>query len=225
LWNKKAGHAVFFCTNANHGELQESAMIENAGGNLSARLRRAAGFAVAASAMLTAGAAHANSANSTVLVPPKDLPELARQSGESMFLYDTIDGRAILYIEQNRGAQLASFDVTDPAHIKSEGLRPLDASGAFDFVAPAGDRAELVRYRQGRGDAILDLHNTPTLKKITDGGANPQELNRAFDAKQGREEITKADTGTTFVLAENGLIVIRRPDVEWLHQLMVIPPN
>jgi hypothetical protein len=200
-------------------------MIENTGGHLSVRLRRAAAFAVAASAMLAGGAVHANSANSIVVVPPKDLPELARQSGESMFLYDTIDGRAILYIEQNRGTQLASFDVTDPVHIKSQGSRPLEASGPFDFVAAAGDRAELVRYRQGQGDAILDLHNTPTLKKITDAGVNSQETNRAFDVKQVREEITKADTGTTFVLAENGLSVIRRPDVEWLHQLMLIPPN
>jgi hypothetical protein len=127
--------------------------------------------------------------------------------------------------ERNRGAQLASFDVTDPAHIKSEGLRSLYASGPFDFVAPAGDRAEFVKYRQGLGDAILDLHSTPTLKNITDGVANPQDLTCAADAKQVPEEITKADTGTTFVLAENGLIVIRRPDVEWLHQLMAIPPN
>jgi hypothetical protein len=196
----------------------------NALDNVSKRLRHAA-LAIAASGSVAAGAAHANPANSTVLVPPQDLPELARQSGESMFLHDTIDGRSILYIEQNRGAQLASFDVTDPAHIRSEGSRSLDASGPFDFVAPAGDRAEFVRYRQGLGDAILDLHNAPTLKNITDGVANPQDLNRVFDATQVHEEVTKADTGTTFVLTENGLIVIRRPDVEWLHQLMAIPPN
>jgi hypothetical protein len=199
-------------------------MKANAFDNLSTRLRRTA-MAIAACGSVAAGAAHANPANSTVLVPPQDLPELARQSGESMFLYDTIDGRSILYVEQNRGAQLASFDVTDPAHIKSEGLRSLDASGPFDFVAPAGDRAEFVRYRQGQGDAILDLHNTPTLKKVTDDAVNPLEFTRGIDAKPVPVQITKADTGTTFVLAENGLIVVRRPDVEWLHQVMAISPN
>jgi len=40
-----------------------------------------------------------------------------------------------------------------------------------------------------------------------------------------REEVTKTDTGTTFMHAENGLNVIRRPTVEWTHQMMVIPPN
>ncbi|MGA2838860.1 MAG: hypothetical protein ABSG18_01585 [Steroidobacteraceae bacterium] len=33
--------------------------------------------------------------------------------------------------------------------------------------------------------------------------------------KQVREEVTNAGTGTTFLLTENGLYLIRRPAVEW----------
>jgi hypothetical protein len=179
--------------------------------DLSKRRRRAA-FAIAACGM-AAGGVHASPDYSTVVVSPAELPEPARQGGEAMLLRDTIDGRTILYVEQDRGTRLATFDVTDPAHVTSEGSQPLDASGPFDFTAATGDGAELVKYRQGQGDALLDLHQAPKLTPVD--GFNLQI----------RQEITKTDTGTTFVLAENGLYVIRRPAVEMLHQLMAIPPN
>jgi hypothetical protein len=51
------------------------------------------------------------------------------------------------------------------------------------------------------------------------------ELDRLFDVKQVRAQMTRTDTGTTFMLTENGLYLIRRPTVEWTHQLMEIPPN
>ena len=37
--------------------------------------------------------------------------------------------------------------------------------------------------------------------------------------------MTRTDTGTTFMLMEDGLYVTRRPAEEWIHQLMEIPPN
>jgi hypothetical protein len=110
---------------------------------------------------------HANPSNEIVLVPPTDLPTLARQSGEAMFLHDTWDGRTPLYVEQREGAQLAIFDVTDPAHVKGEGSVQLNVAGPFDFVADLGERAELVRFRGGQGDAVLDLRRVPTLKKVS----------------------------------------------------------
>ena len=148
------------------------------------------------------------------------------------------------------GARLATFDVTDPVHIKGEGAVPLDASGPFDFVSPLGTKAELIRFRQGHQDAVLDLHKEknanlkpiqePTLQgPITRLGddaftvasqaagmqpvrdiqvvetANTQNLSHVFDVKQVREEVTNAGTGTTFLLTENGLYLIRRPAVEW----------
>jgi hypothetical protein len=54
-----------------------------------------------------AASLRANSSSSVVLVPPADLPDLARQGGEAMFLSETFDGRTRLYVEQNQGAQLA----------------------------------------------------------------------------------------------------------------------
>jgi len=221
------------------------------------RLRRAA-RAIVTCGLMAASAAHANSSDNIVLVPPTELPALARQTGEAMFLHDTIDGRTLLYVEQNHGARLATFDVTDPVHITGKGSVRLDASGPFDFVSPLGDHAELVRYRQSHDDLVLDLPRTkdPQLKMVqglriggpittlgSDGiavsgeaKAGPRDyqvvetaysddLNRVFDVKQVREEVTKTDTGTMFMLTENGLYVIRRPAVEWNHEMRVISPN
>jgi hypothetical protein len=103
-----------------------------------------------------------------ILVRPKDLPELARQVGEAMFLHETGDGRTLLYLEQNGGTHLAVFDVTDPSHVKEEASVQLGAPGPFDFVSAIGDRTEVVRFRQGQGVAVLDLHtlNVPTMKIV-----------------------------------------------------------
>ena len=232
-------------------------MKGNAKNQPSTRLRRTA-TAMVTCGLMTAASAHADSTGDMVLVPPTDLPVLARQTGESMFLHDTIDGRTLLYIEQNHGARLATFDVTDPVHIIGKGSVRLDASGPFDFVSPLGDQAELVRYRHGHDEAVLDLPTMkdPQLRTVPglksgrpvaalgrDGFAvsgqaeasprdyqmvdtvHSDEINCVSDVKQGREQVTKADTGTTFMLTENGLYVIRRPAVEWNHQMMATPSN
>src|SRR5580698_1005504 len=193
---------------------------------------------------------YANPSNAIVLVRPTELPTMARQSGEAMFLHDTGDGRVFLYIEQREGAQLAIFDVTDPAHVRGEGSVQLDAAGRFDFVADLGKRGELVRFRGDQGEAVLDLHKTPVLKKvpglntrnstilladddsrftgrainpalgqsirdykIIQSGDSPND-DRIVEVKQVHQEVTNADTGTTFLLAENGLYMIRRPALE-----------
>jgi hypothetical protein len=103
-----------------------------------------------------------------ILVRPTDLPELARQDGQAMLVHETGDGRTLLYVEQSDGARLAVFDVTDPSHVKEEVSVQLGASGPFDFVCPLGDRAEVVRFRQGQGVAVLDLvkAKTPTIKVV-----------------------------------------------------------
>jgi len=44
--------------------------------------------------------------------------------------------------------------------------------------------------------------------------SSSRDLNPVFDVKQVREELTKQDTGTTFLLTERGLYLIRRPDAE-----------
>ncbi|MDP9007557.1 MAG: hypothetical protein M3N91_02435 [Pseudomonadota bacterium] len=206
-------------------------------------------IAIVFGAMLAAPITYAIPSNKIVLVPPTDLPVLARQSGEAMFLHDTKDGRTLLYVEQRQGAQLAIFDVTDPAHVKGEGSAQLDAVGPFDFVASLGERAELVRFRQGQGEAVLELRKIPTLKKVqglelqrstkltSDGTAKitapvidlamapsardyqvlqtgRSQDDRVIEVKQVRQEATRPDTGTTFLLAEKGLYLIRRPALE-----------
>ena len=224
-------------------------MNEHVNSKLSKYLRRVA-ISIVASGTVAAPAAYARPSNNLIVVPPTDLPELARQTGEAMLLHEAINGRTLLYIEQNQGARLAIFDVTDPRHVKGEGSVQLDAPGPYDFVSTLGNRAELVRFRHGQGDAVLDLHKVkaPSLKSVQgltlqgptmplgDDGftvtsqadaavqstrdyqvvdtANSQELNRVFDVKRVREEIANGDTGTTFLLAEDGLYLIRRPVVE-----------
>jgi hypothetical protein len=216
----------------------------------SAKSSRQTAMAIIAFGLVAATAVHAKPFNKIVLVPPTTLPALARQSGDAMLLHETADGRTFLYIEQNQGATLATFDVTDPAHIKDLGSVRLDASGPFDFVSPLGKQAELIRFRQRHEDAVLDLHGEkgPKLHAVSgltlqgsithlgDDGftvtgpapqiqsardvqvvetANPPDVSHVFDVKQVREEVTNTDTGTTFLLTENGLFLIRRPAVEW----------
>lgn len=223
------------------------------GGKPSMRFRVA--IAIVASGIMAATGIQAKASDTIVLVPPKDLPEMSRRSGEAMLLHESIDGRTLLYVEQIQGSGLATFDVTDPSHIKAEGTVELHA-GPFDFVSPLGDRAELIRFRQGHEEAVLDLHKEtlPTLKSLHTsqdtvkplgnhadsvtsqateldrdyqviGTGNFRDLNRVFEVKQVRAEMTNAATGTTFLLTENGLYLVRRPNVEWIHQLMVITAN
>jgi hypothetical protein len=228
-------------------------MEGNVSSKLSKYLRRVA-IAIVASGPVAAPAVYASSFSNILVVPPTALPELARQSGEAMFLHATVDGRTLLYIEHNQGARLAILDVTDPNQIKGEGTVQLDAAGPFDFVSTLGEQAELVRFRQGQGNAVLDLHKAkaPTLEKVqgltlqgqttplggdgftvsTPAGADAQSTRdyqvvdpassqelRVFDVKQVQQEIANKDTGTTFLLTQSGLYLVRRPAVEMDRKL------
>jgi hypothetical protein len=220
-------------------------------------LRRAA-IAVVATGAIAAQTVHARGSNKIVVVQPKDLPELARQSGEAMFLHGTIDGKTLLYIEQNLGSRLVILDVTDPAHVTGEGSVDLGARGPFDFVSELGEWQELVQFRQSQTDAVLDLRkaNAPALEGVqglTSHGptmllgnegftvtsqadasaraprdyqvvdtADSKEPTLVSTVRQVREEITNNETGTTFLLASDGLYLIRRPREEsnrWLREM------
>jgi hypothetical protein len=215
--------------------------------HLLTRLRRAA-ISIVAIGIIAAPTVHANSSDKILVVPPTDLPELARQTGEAMLLRDTTDGRSMLYVEQQQGARPAIFNVTDPVHIKGEGSVQLDTSGTFDFMSPIGGKQELIQFRQGGEGAMPDFHKElPNLKAIegltlrgsitrlgNDGFivagqdterllardyqvvdiASAQEYHNVFDVKHVRAELSKVDTGTTFLLADDGLHIIRRPAVE-----------
>jgi len=142
-------------------------MNRDAHSKLTRCVRRLA-IAIAASASVAAPAVYARPVNNLIVVPPAQLPPLARQSGEALFLHQTLDGSTLLYVEHDQGARLAILDVTDPSRIKERGSVALEAIGPFDFVSSLGDRAALVRFRQGHADAVLDLHNDqlPTLRNI-----------------------------------------------------------
>src|ERR1700730_12717328 len=123
---------------------------------------------VAAFTITGAADARNRPSNKIILVHPTELPELARVPGQAMLLHYTGDGKTHLFIEQDHGARLAIFDVTDPAHVKEEGSAHVDAPGAFDFVSSLGDYAELVRFRNSQGAAVLNLHKgkAPTLNTM-----------------------------------------------------------
>jgi hypothetical protein len=211
---------------------------------------------VVAAFTLTGQADARSRADRVVVVPPAELPELAQVPGQAMTLHATGDGRTILYIEQNHGTRLAIFDVTDPAHVKQEGSAQVDAPGSFDFVSSSGDNAELVRFRHGKGEAVLNLRKVkaPTLtaiarldsqgstERLGDDGlliadqpnaqsdandpnyqvvdlSNPLRPNPVADVNHVFEKITNDETGTTFLLATDGLYLIRRPAVEEEHDI------
>src|SRR6266436_6253853 len=211
----------------------------------------------AVAAFTLTGQAEAKShANRIIVERPAQLPELAQAPGQAMTLHATGDGRTILYIEQNQGARLAIFDVSDPAHVKQEGSAQIDAPGSFDFVSSFGDNAELVRFRHGKGEAVLNLRKVkaPSLttiqgldaqgstERLGDDGlliadqpnaqsdsndpnyqvvdlSNPLRPNPVADVKHVFEKITNDETGTTFLLATDGLYLIRRPAVEEEHDI------
>jgi hypothetical protein len=129
--------------------------------------------------------------NELIVVQPKDLPEQAQMPGNSFFLYSDGAGSTYLYVEQQQGARLAAFDVTDPSKIKVVVSTPITAPGAFDFVRPLGSHGELVRFRDNKSVAVLDLHKVkaPTLHMI--------------DAL--------SEAGSTEALGESGFLMVNEP--------------
>jgi len=126
-----------------------------------------------------------------IVVQPHDLPEAAQTPGHSLFLYSDGSGGTYLYIEQLQGARITIFDVTDPSKIKLVGSIPLTVSGAFDFVRPLDGHGELVRFRDNKGVAVLDLHKAkaPSLRMISG----------------------LSDSGSTQPLGETGFLIVNEP--------------
>jgi hypothetical protein len=199
--------------------------------------------------------------NEIIVLQPADLPEQAQTPGNSFFLYSDNDGATYLYIEQQQGARLTTLDVTDPGKIKFISSTTLTSPGAFDFVRPVGGRAELIRFRDGKGVAVLDLHTAtkPTVKIISglseSGSTEPlgeqafMMINEPYNytravprdyqvidisspsdpllittVKEVKHQVVNGDTGTTFLLGNDGLTVVRRLSVERdykVHQIQL----
>src|SRR5258708_25723020 len=126
-----------------------------------------------------------------IVVQPHDLAEPAQLHGNSLFLHTDGSGDTYLYIEQQEGARLTIFDVTDPSKIKLVESITLTVSGAFDFVRPLDGHGELVRFRDNKGVAVLDLHKVkaPALRMISG----------------------LSDSGSTQPLGETGLLMVHEP--------------
>jgi len=201
---------------------------------------------VAASILSTSSAEaeiHSRSKQLVVMEAP-DLPEQAQIPGNSLFLHSDSAGDTYLYIEQQRGARLSAFDVTDLACIKLVVSTPLAAKGAFDFVRPIGDHAELVYFRDNQKEAVLDLRKTKRhvlrmISTVTDlGPAETLGENGLLVTSQAhkfapavardyqvidielatvkdvKHGATNDETGTKFLLGSDGLTVVRRLRVE-----------
>jgi LVIVD repeat len=126
-----------------------------------------------------------------IVVQPRDLPEVAQMPSNSLFLHSDGSGETYLYIEQQQGARLTIFDVTDPGKIKLVESITLTVPGAFDFVRPLDGHGELVRFRDNKGVALLDLHKVkaPSLRMISG----------------------LSESGSTESLGETGFLMVNEP--------------
>jgi hypothetical protein len=130
----------------------------------------ALGLVVAAAVLTSTAEAEIHSrSKELVVMEARDLPEQAQAPGNSLFLHSDNAGSTYLYVEQQQGARLSVFDVTDPARIKLVVSTPLAAEGAFDFVRPLGNNAEVMYFREGQKEAVLDLRKAkrPVLRMIS----------------------------------------------------------
>jgi hypothetical protein len=194
----------------------------------------------------------------TILVEsPSQLPVLAENGGEAMYLYDTGDGRTLLYIETQGGGELSALDVTDPAKITAVTQTQLATKTTFDFVQDVGGRGALIRYRDSSRVALLSfrkykhpvLAEGPALDRADDSEAlgqtgllltsvklpsepireartykvldtsNPSQPGLLASIPAVKQRLSKADTGTLFLLNSDGVTVIRRLRVEEEHQV------
>jgi len=152
----------------------------------------ALGLVVAAAVLTSTADAEIHSrSKELVVMEARDLPEQAQTPGNSLFLHSDNAGSTYLYVEQQQGARLSVFDVTDPARIKLVVSTPLPAEGAFDFVRPLGDHAELVYFRDNQKEAVLDLRKAkrPVFRVIS----------------------TAADLDQAETLGESGLLATSQP--------------
>ena len=125
--------------------------------------------AIVLAAALFTGAASAQAAklqSKTIVVErPSQLPELAQIDGEAIYLHNTGDDQAILYIETNKGRTLAILNVSDPARVHDVAQVAINAPAPYDFVQSVGDSAALIHYRNDSGFAVVDFkkYQHPTL--------------------------------------------------------------
>jgi hypothetical protein len=105
-------------------------------------------------------------------------PALAQNTSQDLLLHNDNNGATYLYVEQQHGAVLSIFDVTNPARMTLAASVHLEARGTYNFVTPVGGSAELIAFRDGSGTAVLDLHKVkyPRLISIARATSAPTEM-------------------------------------------------
>ena len=118
-----------------------------------------------------------NQANAYVKANLVVQPLAATADAQDLMLHADDNGSTFLYVEQQQGAKLAVYDVTDPAHMKLDASVETGARSSYDFVRAIGD-SELVAFRDGSGSAVIDLRKAkaPTLTRIEGTPAAATEL-------------------------------------------------
>ena len=208
----------------------------------------------------TAHAATRPHSKTIVVESPKNFPVLAQVDADAMYLHDTSDGSAFLYVEAQNGQQLTVLDVTSPAGIKRSAQTTIAASSAFDFVKSIGDDDVLIQYRNGSGVALLNfkhykhpllvnasaLENADTSEAlgqtamlVTSNQASvlpfsdprnykvvdiskPSQPGMLATISQVEQRLSKSDTGTLFLLNNDGVTVVRRLRVEEEHEIQLM---
>jgi hypothetical protein len=131
---------------------------------------------VSAASTLTASAFEKPKSN-FIVQPLSSKPEFTQNSTQDLLLRADDHGTSYLYVEQQQGALLTVFDVTDPQHMKLTAEVPTEARAAFDFVTPVGATSELIAFRDGSGNAVLDLRKAKAPRLSNVGGVgSPNEL-------------------------------------------------
>lgn len=116
---------------------------------------------------VSANAVTDESQSKTIVVQSSSaVPVLGLEDSDAMYLQKTGDGRALLYVESAGGTELTTLDVTDPAKIQRVAETKLGASSVFDFIEPIGNDNVLIRYRDGSGEALLNVkhRNRPVVQ-------------------------------------------------------------
>ena len=126
-------------------------------------------IAVLASAVSANAVTNKSQSKTIVVQSSSAVPELGMENSEAMYLQKTSDGRALLYVESAKGAELTTLDVTDPARIRRVAETKLGASSVFDFAEPIGSDGVLIRYRDGSGEALINMKhsNHPVLESAS----------------------------------------------------------
>jgi len=114
---------------------------------------------VVASSVHAQAATRAHS-NTLRVETPANRPALAEENAEAIYLHKTGDGRALLYIEQQKGSGLSVLDVTDPANVRRFANTSFPNPSTFQFVRDVNDDAALIRYENGSGFAVLNFKDS-----------------------------------------------------------------